>query len=126
MSGGDICRIRKVGQLSSRLDRRDFLLAMLATGGAFASGSFERSWGMQSSPSVTAQQVRRVLVMFKCHFDAGFVDTQEHVVQKYFQKYFPRLTSASRVGIELLADGITAKFFKPALEYVASISVAAT
>src|SRR6185437_16442186 len=96
MSGGDICHIRKVRQLSSRLDRRDFLLAMLATGGAFASGSLERSWGMQNTPPVAAHQVRRVLVMFKCHFDAGFVDTQEHVVQKYFQKYFPAAIQVAR------------------------------
>lgn len=82
--------------MSSHLDRRDFLLAMLATGGAFASGSLERSWGMQNTPPVAAHQVRRVLVMFKCHFDAGFVDTQEHVVQKYFQKYFPAAIQVAR------------------------------
>src|SRR5258708_6680972 len=34
--------------------------------------------------------VKRVLVMFKCHFDAGFVDTQTAVVHKYFKEYFPR------------------------------------
>src|SRR5256885_4679316 len=28
--------------------------------------------------------------MFKCHFDAGFVDTQTAVVHKYFKEYFPR------------------------------------
>ena len=88
--------------MSSRLDRRDFLLAMFASGGALASGSLERAWGIQSAPSASAQQVRRVLVIFKCHFDAGFVDTQEHVVQKYFQKYFP---AAIRVGRESREQG---------------------
>ena len=34
--------------------------------------------------------VKRVLVMFKCHFDAGFVDTQTAVVARYFTEYFPR------------------------------------
>lgn len=34
--------------------------------------------------------VNRVLVMFKCHFDAGFIDTQAHVVQRYFAEYFPQ------------------------------------
>src|SRR6478609_6368332 len=34
--------------------------------------------------------VKRVLVMFKCHFDAGFIDTQATVVQRYFKEYFPR------------------------------------
>ncbi len=27
--------------------------------------------------------------MFKCHFDAGFIDTQTAVVHKYFNQYFP-------------------------------------
>ncbi|MGC2301081.1 MAG: DUF5054 domain-containing protein, partial [Acidobacteriaceae bacterium] len=27
--------------------------------------------------------------MFKCHFDAGFIDTQAAVVHKYFSRYFP-------------------------------------
>jgi hypothetical protein len=28
--------------------------------------------------------------MFKCHFDAGFIDTQTAVVHRYFKEYFPR------------------------------------
>lgn len=75
---------------------------MLATGGAFASGSLERAWGMQSPSSQDAEHVRRVLVMFKCHFDAGFIDTQQHVVQKYFQQYFP---AAIRVARESRQQG---------------------
>ena len=35
-------------------------------------------------------EVKRVLVMFKCHFDAGFVDTQAAIVRRYFQRYFPQ------------------------------------
>jgi hypothetical protein len=34
--------------------------------------------------------VDRVLVMFKCHFDAGFGDTQEVVVHRYFAEFFPQ------------------------------------
>ena len=34
--------------------------------------------------------VKRVLVMFKCHLDVGFVDTQANVVRKYFDQYFPQ------------------------------------
>ncbi len=33
--------------------------------------------------------VKRVLVMFKCHFDLGFIDTQAGVMRKYFQEYYP-------------------------------------
>ena len=28
--------------------------------------------------------------MFKCHFDAGFIDTQAAVVRRYFSQYFPQ------------------------------------
>ena len=34
--------------------------------------------------------VKRVLVMFKCHLDVGFVDTQAAIIRKYFDVYFPR------------------------------------
>ena len=34
--------------------------------------------------------VKRVLVMFKCHFDAGFIDTQTAVVHRYFNQFFPQ------------------------------------
>jgi len=33
--------------------------------------------------------VKRVLVMFKCHLDVGFIDTQAAVVRKYFEQHFP-------------------------------------
>ena len=47
---------------------------------------------LQGSPTQPAPDpgVKRVLVMFKCHFDAGFVDTQTAVVNRYFTEYFPR------------------------------------
>jgi hypothetical protein len=34
--------------------------------------------------------VKRVLVMFKCHLDVGFVDTQAAVIRKYFEQHFPQ------------------------------------
>ena len=42
-------------------------------------------------------QVKRVLVMFKCHLDVGFVDTQAAIIKKYFDVYFPQ-------AIQLAAD----------------------
>ena len=47
-------------------------------------------------PAQTDPSVKRVLVMFKCHFDAGFIDTQYNVVHKYF-------TSISRRRLRLRA-----------------------
>ena len=46
--------------------------------------------------------VKRVLVMFKCHFDAGFIDTQVHVVQRYFTEYFPH---AMQIAEEMRQSG---------------------
>lgn len=34
--------------------------------------------------------VKRVLVMFKCHLDVGFTDTQAGVMRKYFDVYYPQ------------------------------------
>ena len=72
--------------------RREFLTSLAtATGSAWLTwprSSFARS-SFLADPSPDAQ-VKRVLVMFKCHFDAGFIDTQAAVVQKYFTAYFPR------------------------------------
>ncbi len=42
------------------------------------------------APPAPDPGVKRVLVMFKCHFDAGFVDTQAAVVHRYFAEYFPQ------------------------------------
>lgn len=33
--------------------------------------------------------MKRVLVIFKCHFDAGFGDTQKAIVHRYFAEFFP-------------------------------------
>jgi hypothetical protein len=41
-------------------------------------------------PPAPDPAVKRVLVMFKCHFDAGFVDTQTAVVKRYFKEFYPR------------------------------------
>lgn len=40
--------------------------------------------------------VKRVLVMFKCHFDAGFADTQAAMVRRYFTEYFPKAMELAR------------------------------
>lgn len=75
---------------------------MLAAGGALAcENSYSHASPFQLPSAAVAPQptVKRVLAVFKCHFDAGFIDTQAHVVQRYFTRYFPeaiRVASASR------------------------------
>lgn len=69
--------------------RREFIKS--AIGGALLYGSPGlRALQSGHNEPVPDPAVKRVLVMFKCHFDAGFIDTQKAVVQRYFTVYFPR------------------------------------
>jgi len=54
------------------MDRREFLHGLAAAGLA----------GDES--------VEQVLVMFKCHLDVGFVDTQAAIIKKYFTQFYPQ------------------------------------
>ena len=54
------------------MDRREFLHGLAAAGLA----------GDES--------VGQVLVMFKCHLDVGFVDTQAAIIKKYFTQFYPQ------------------------------------
>jgi len=63
------------------MKRRDFLGAAFAAGGALLPGAQARE---------SDSDIKQVLVMFKCHFDLGFIDTQAGVMRKYFGDYFPR------------------------------------
>jgi len=37
-----------------------------------------------------SSEIKQVLVVFKCHLDVGFSDTQVNVMRKYFEVYFPQ------------------------------------
>ena len=64
-----------------------------------------------SKPPAPDPEVKRVLVMFKCHFDAGFVDTQTAVVRRYFKEYFPR---AMDLASQLRQSGSHRQYKHPA------------
>ncbi len=67
--------------------RRQFIKGVLATGGALGCKPvFARGLPAQ----IPGAEVKRVLVMFKCHLDVGFTDTQAGVMHKYFDQYFPQ------------------------------------
>ena len=69
------------------MQRREFMKSMVVTGGALAC----RSGFAQGSPvDRPPAEVKRVLVMFKCHLDVGFTDTQAGVMRLYFDRYFPK------------------------------------
>jgi uncharacterized protein DUF5054 len=79
------------------MKRRDFVKTMTAAGAGLLLPDARRAVGAeQPSP---APNVKRVLVMFKCHFDAGFIDTQYNVVHKrYFEKFFPQAIEVARTA----------------------------
>ncbi|HEY4113080.1 MAG TPA: DUF5054 domain-containing protein, partial [Rhizomicrobium sp.] len=70
------------------MQRRDLLKLAALTAGAAAA---QRAFGSTlQQPDVPDPSVRRVLVVFKCHLDLGFTDTQAAVMRKYFDVYFPQ------------------------------------
>ncbi len=71
------------------MKRRDFIKSALVTGGVLGLSPRIFCAGAEKEPPVDPS-IKRVLVMFKCHFDAGFIDTQANVVSWYFDKYFPK------------------------------------
>ncbi|MGP8246107.1 MAG: DUF5054 domain-containing protein [Bryobacteraceae bacterium] len=71
--------------------RRRSFLANLVPAASFRTLLPKAARAFQATePAVPDRNVKRVLVMFKCHLDVGFVDTQANVVRKYFDQYFPR------------------------------------
>src|SRR6202162_4724311 len=70
------------------MNRRRFVSNMIGTGCVALSGrAFASAQTKTPKPNLS---IKRVLVMFKCHLDVGFIDTQAAVVKKYFEQYFPR------------------------------------
>jgi hypothetical protein len=62
------------------MNRRRFVSNLVGVAGSVAFGA------QTQEPDLS---VKRVLVMFKCHLDVGFVDTQAAVIKTYFEKHFP-------------------------------------
>jgi Domain of unknown function (DUF5054) len=81
------------------MQRRQFIKSVVALGGGLAAAP-RHSFSLQAP--APDDQVKRVLVMFKCHFDAGFIDTQAAVVRRYFTEFFPQ---AIRVAEEMRQSG---------------------
>ena len=70
------------------MDRRRFVSSLV---GAAGYAALENGLAAPQAQDVKPDpNVNRVLVMFKCHLDVGFIDTQAAVIRKYFDQYFPR------------------------------------
>jgi hypothetical protein len=78
--------------------RRKFLETLLASGSTAwlanaAEFPLDAATLLQTPsapPPKPSPEIKRVLVVFKCHFDAGFIDTQANVVHRYFAEFFPK------------------------------------
>ena len=64
------------------INRRDFLRGA-AVGGALLLGP------AGFSAPAPALPIKTVYAVFKCHLDVGFTDTQDAVLRRYFDHYFP-------------------------------------
>ena len=75
------------------MKRRDFVKTAALSAAAIAGGSPWRSLAQAQQPAAAPAidtEVRRVLILFKCHLDVGFTDTQAHVIDAYFKQFFPQ------------------------------------
>jgi hypothetical protein len=70
------------------MNRRRFVSNLVGAAGcvAFGSSGSNAARAQGQSPDLS---VKQVLVMFKCHLDVGFIDTQAAVIKRYFEQYFP-------------------------------------
>ena len=73
-----------LGRYIEHMNRRQFVSNVAGTLTVAAIGA-----GAEPPPPPPDHSAKRVLVMFKCHFDCGFIDTQAAVVRKYFEHYYP-------------------------------------
>ena len=69
------------------MNRRRFVSNLAGAAGLLAA---------RASAQAPDESVKRVLTMFKCHLDVGFVDTQAAIVKKYFEQYFPQAIRTAR------------------------------
>jgi hypothetical protein len=83
------------------MKRRTFVGTLLAAGAFRVLAPGRALAELAPQPVVPDTEIKRVLVMFKCHFDAGFIDTQANVVSWYFERFFPKaIETAAALGRE--------------------------
>jgi hypothetical protein len=71
------------------MKRREFISSLLVAGACTTYDLAQGQIAPETAPAPNPS-VKRVLVMFKCHLDVGFINTQAAVMRKYFDQYYPR------------------------------------
>jgi hypothetical protein len=87
----EVSQVWKGEDAGAKMIKRRNMLKMLAGGAMLAKGA----------------DVKRVQVMFKCHLDVGFTDTQAGVMKKYFDVYYPEAMKRATAMRESGADRYT-------------------
>ncbi len=86
------------------MKRRDFMKsAALSAIGTAAGAPWKLAAAQQPAAEPASEpDVKRVLIIFKCHLDVGFTDTQANVMHMYFKQYYPQ---AMQTAAKLRAAG---------------------
>jgi len=63
---------------------------LLKTLSAGAIGACLKPLSQQAWAEEPRREVKTVYVLYKCHLDVGFTDTEQGVIHTYFEHYFPR------------------------------------
>ncbi len=73
------------------MTRRDLLQLASLLAASFGLSPAAAAALLQAPPATAEPNpsVKRVFVIFKCHLDVGFTDTQAKVMQTYFKQYYP-------------------------------------
>ena len=75
------------------MKRREFVKSAAVYSTTIAAGLPWRSFASAQQPAGAPPvdpEVKRVLMIFKCHLDVGFTDTQAKVMDLYFKQYYPQ------------------------------------
>jgi len=77
------------------MKRREFLKSAFLAAAASAEWP-KHAWSEQKSANLSAENVKRVLVVSKCHLDVGFTDTQANVMRTYFEQHYPQAMATAK------------------------------
>ena len=87
------------------MKRREFIRSTALSAAAVAAILPWRRFALADQPTGAPPvdpEVKRVLMIFKCHLDVGFTDTQANVMRTYFKQYYPQ---AIQTAAKLRATG---------------------